>query len=51
MDGTRNSIGAITHAVYLEMKYNDAKLHARAQTLPFYIINMGTDNMILDTHS
>jgi len=47
MDGTRNSIGAITHAVYLEMKYNDAKLHARAQTLPFYIINMGTDNMIL----
>jgi hypothetical protein len=47
MNGTHNSIDAITHAVYLEINYNNARLHVRQQTLLFYIINMGTDNMIL----
>src|ERR1700760_4562195 len=42
MDGTRNSIGAITHAVDLNLQYGTCK-----ETLPFYIIDMGTDQMIL----
>jgi len=42
VDGTKNSIGPMTHATNLEVQYNN-------ETVPllFFIMNMGSDSMLL----
>ena len=42
VDGTRNSQGSITHAVNLEVQYNDQSV-----PLLFMVMNMGSDTMLL----
>ena len=42
IDGTRNSIGSITHKVDLRLQYNNYN-----QVQEFLIINMGSDEMLL----
>jgi hypothetical protein len=42
VDRTKNSIGAVTHAVNLEILYNGKK-----QNHNFFIIDLGTDHMLL----
>ena len=42
VDGTRNSQGSITHAVNLEVQYNDQSV-----PLLFMVMNMGSKTMLL----
>jgi len=42
IDGTRNSVGTIDQAAYLDLTYNGKK-----NTYNFYIIDLGEDHMVL----
>jgi hypothetical protein len=42
IDGTRNSIGSMMHVINLKLQYG-----THTEILPFFVINLGTDNMIL----
>ena len=42
VDGTKNSIGEVTHVVFLDVRHQD-----KSHTHPFFIIDLGGDPMLL----